>query len=255
MVEVSNRETPPDYDGVPSGEARKKAPRRKGRAGRWASRAASLFLLCLLGAGILLVVGFLRFAEEVAALAPPDDVDSVEGIVVLTGGARRIDHALSLFNEGVGRRMLISGVNPATTGSQIKNLTAGSDALFECCVDIGHDAIDTIGNADETARWIAEHDFRHVLVVTNDYHIPRSLMELRRADPETRFTAYPVALSDLKTENWLVRPEVVRVLLGEFAKYTWARIGHAAGTRVGRGLRTDQTDEAGGNTMVRAVTE
>lgn len=197
-------------------------------------------LALLLIAGILLFAGFLRFAEDIAGMAPPAELGDIDAIVVLTGGSQRIDQALSLFTDGVGRRMLISGVNPRTTAAQIKRFTGGSDELFACCVDIGHDAIDTIGNANETARWIKRHDFERILVVTNDYHVPRSMMELRRVDPETEFLYWPVQLSNLRTENWLQRPEVVRLLIGEYAKYIWARIGHAAGARVGKGLRTEQ---------------
>jgi uncharacterized SAM-binding protein YcdF (DUF218 family) len=209
-------------------------------------RFASLVVLCLLlGAGVA-IGGFLKFAEDIAAMAPPRDVAAVDAIVVLTGGAQRIDEAMSLFNRGVGKRVLISGVNPATTGRQIMNFTEGSDALFECCVDIGHDAIDTIGNANETARWISRHEFDHVLVVTNDYHIPRSLLELRHVDPETTFTAYPVALPGLKSENWLTRPDVMRILINEYAKYTWAWVRQAAGASVPSGLRTDLAPPAEG---------
>lgn len=230
-----------------------KAERASGRAGRWATRAVSLILLCVFLAGGLALGGFLRFAEEVAALEPPADIGQVDAIVVLTGGAQRIDHAVELFNRGIGRRLLISGVNPRTSGNQIKNMTAGSDALFECCVDIGHDAIDTIGNANETARWIGKHGFARILIVTNNYHIPRSMLELRRADPATDFIAYPVTLTDLKSENWVARPDVLRTMVGEYGKYSWARLREAIGTRTASGLRTEIASDPG--PMVKAGTQ
>ncbi|WP_099865696.1 YdcF family protein [Pararhizobium haloflavum] len=218
-------------------------------------RSVSLVLLCLFLISGLAVGGFLRFAEEVAMLEPPAAISETDAIVVLTGGSHRIDHAIRLFNDGVGDRLLISGVNPLTTGNQIKNMTSGSDALFECCVDIGHDAIDTIGNANETARWIREHGFSRVLIVTSDYHIPRSLLELRRVDPLTTYTAYPVAFGNLKTENWLTKPEVLRLMIGEYSKYAWARLSEVAGTRTASGLRTDQEPSLPEDDMVQVGTE
>jgi hypothetical protein len=54
-----------------------------------------------------------------------------------------------------------------------------------------------------------------VLVVTNNYHMPRSLMELSQASPEVTFVAYPVTHADLKTEAWLADPVALRTL------FTW----------------------------------
>jgi uncharacterized SAM-binding protein YcdF (DUF218 family) len=254
MVEVStNLEAPPGHDTAPpQGSPQETPDRNQGKVRKWARRGVTLTLLAMFLVAGLAIGGFLRFAEEVASLEPPASIADADALVVLTGGSQRIDHAVMLLNEGVGRRLLISGVNPRTTSAQIKNMTAGSDAMFECCVDIGHDAIDTIGNANETARWISDNGFDHVLIVTSNYHVPRSLFELRRVDPATRFSAYPVTLADLKTENWLSRPEVVRVLLGEYVKYAWARLRAVAGTEARSGLRTDLEQDLPEGDVVQA---
>ena len=200
-------------------------------------------------AGILLAAvagmgGFLYFAETVAALETPREAKA-DAIVVLTGGYQRIDRAFDLLKQGAGRRLLISGVNPATSGNQIRKLTQSSSALFECCVDMGYEAVDTIGNANETARWISDHQFRRVLVVTNNYHMPRSLLELRAVDPQTEFIAYPVVNSDLKNGNWLHQPVVMKAMLSEYLKYSLARLRAFAGARSWSGLRGDMADLAG----------
>lgn len=200
-------------------------------------------------AGILLAAvagmgGFLYFAETVAALETPREAKA-DAIVVLTGGYQRIDRAIDLLKQGAGRRLLISGVNPATSGNQIRKLTQSSSALFECCVDMGYEAVDTIGNANETARWISDHQFRRVLVVTNNYHMPRSLLELRAVDPQTEFIAYPVVNSDLKNGNWLHQPVVMKAMLSEYLKYSLARLRAFAGARSWSGLRGDMADLAG----------
>ncbi|VVT29843.1 YdcF family protein [Rhizobium sp. EC-SD404] len=242
MVEVStNGTTPPAHDTAPPRDHPQETPvRARGRADKWARRFVSLILFVFAAVSVLSIGGFLQFADQVAALQPPEQIETTDAIVVLTGGSQRIDHGVSLFNEGVGKRMLISGVNPRTSGATLKSMTAGSDELFDCCVDIGYDAIDTIGNANETARWIAAHGFSRVLIVTSNYHVPRSLLELRRADPVTAFDVYPVTLADLRGEDWLLKPEVMRVMIGEYAKYAWAWVRATAGTKTATGLRTDQ---------------
>ncbi|OLP62177.1 hypothetical protein BJF93_01365 [Xaviernesmea oryzae] len=194
------------------------------------------FLLLIMAGGVL--ASMLYFADQVASLTPPDD-PKADAIVVLTGGFQRIDQAVELLQEGAGARLLISGVHPTTTGTQIRRNTQSSADLFRCCVDIGHDAIDTIGNANETAGWIRAHGYRSILVVTNNYHMPRSLLELQRASPDIRFMPYPVVNSDLKTSNWMTNPMVVKTILTEYVKYSVVRLRDLTGASTPSGLRTD----------------
>ncbi len=181
--------------------------------------------------------GFLRFADTVATLqAPPNP--KADAIVVLTGGYLRIDQAVELLEAGVGKRLLISGVNPGTTAEQIRKLTRASTTLFDCCVDIGYEAIDTIGNAAETAKWVGKNGYSDILVVTNNYHMPRSLMELSAADPQTHYHAYPVVNSDLKTSNWMANPATLRAMLSEYLKLSAASIRSAIPMPDHSGLRS-----------------
>lgn len=205
------------------------------RPARIVVRVVLAFILLALVAS---VAGFLQFAETVAALDAPRE-PKADAIVVLTGGYQRIDRAIDLLKNGAGERLLISGVNPTTSGNQIRKLTQSSSALFECCVDMGYEAVDTIGNANETARWISDHQFRRVLVVTNNYHMPRSLLELKASDTQTEFIAYPVVNSDLKNGNWLRQPGVVKAMLSEYLKYCLAHLRAFAGARSWSGLRGD----------------
>ncbi|WP_370340534.1 YdcF family protein [Shinella oryzae] len=220
--------------GMPNGLLQDGRRRRKGPV-RLLVRAilAVILLVAILGSA-----GFLYFAETVAGLETPDD-PKADAIVVLTGGYQRIDHAIDLLKKGAGGRLLISGANPSTSGNQLRKLTQSSSTLFECCVDMGYDAIDTVGNANEAARWITDHQFRRVLVVTNNYHMPRSLLELKASDPQTEFIAYPVVNTDLKNGNWLRQPGVLKAMLSEYLKYSLAQIRAFAGARSWSGLRGD----------------
>lgn len=180
-------------------------------------RITRVFLLFILFVMALLVAGFLWFADSVTSMRSPDK-PKADAIIVLTGGHSRIDQALTLLKQDVGQRLLISGANPNTSAGQIRRITQSSAALFNCCVDIGYDALDTIGNANEAARWISDHNYKTILVVTNNYHIHRSLLELRRASPNTSFQPYPVVNANLATTNWLAKPDAFRTLLSEYIK-------------------------------------
>ena len=69
--------------------------------------------------------------------------------------------------------------------------------MFECCVDIGYEAQDTPGNADETMHWAADQGFSKLIIVTSSYHMPRSLTELGRVMPDVRLVPYPVGRAGL----------------------------------------------------------
>ena len=185
----------------------------------------------------IFIAGFLYFADTVASLQPPA-APKADAIVVLTGGFQRIEQAVELLKSGAGKRLLISGVNPATTGNQIRRNTQSSADLFRCCVDIGHEAVDTTGNASEAGQWIRDRGYRSVLVVTNNYHMPRSLLELRRVRPDTEFIAYPVVNSDLKTSNWLRNPLFIKAILLEYAKYSFASLREFASKHLASDSRT-----------------
>lgn len=207
---------------------------RKGTL-RWAARR--LFVAAML-CGTLVFGGFLWFADTVTSLKAPEGVRA-DAIVVLTGGYLRIEQALGLLRDKAGKRLLISGAHPSTTPSQIRKYTAASPDLFACCVDIGYDAIDTIGNANEINRWIQSHEYKTILVVTNNYHMPRSLHELRRTSPGTQFIAYPVVNSDLTRKAWFTEPDVLRTMLSEYGKVVLANARDWLGMQKGSGLRTD----------------
>ncbi len=197
---------------------------------RWGGVAFVLIVALIFG-------GFLRFADSVTTLKPPLD-PRADAIVVLTGGYQRIDQAVELLQKGAGKRLLISGVHPATTPKQIRKMTQASPELFSCCVDIGYDALDTIGNAQEASNWIHQRGYKSVLVVTNNYHMPRSLAELAYVDSETQFIPYPVVNTDLKTSNWFTDPNAVRVMLAEYAKVLFAAARNLTGLGRHAGLRS-----------------
>jgi uncharacterized SAM-binding protein YcdF (DUF218 family) len=184
------------------------------RVARYFLRIVGFFILAAI---VTFGVGFLIFYEHVASMKAPTS-PKADAIVVLTGGYQRIDLGVQLLKSGAGRRLLISGVNPATTGNHIRLLTKSSAGLFECCVDIGHDALDTAGNASETARWIRSHHYKTVILVTNNYHMPRSLAEIRRADDRSDFIAYPVE-NGLSLTDISQNPLLLRTLASEYIKY------------------------------------
>lgn len=169
------------------------------------------------------VGGFLRFATTVSHISPSDDINA-DAIVVLTGGADRIEGALDLLANGHAKRLLISGVHPKTTRGTLAKQSSTQADLFTCCVDLDKKAEDTIGNAEQTSAWVHEYGFRSLIVVTSAYHIPRSMAELQNALPSVELKPYPVVRRDLMMHEWYAHWGTTRLLLREYLKYVAARL-------------------------------
>lgn len=139
----------------------------------------------------LLAGGYLWFLSEIPTVGPVPD-STTDGIVVLTGGALRLDEAAALLARGKARRLLVSGVSEQNSAEVMRERLGLDEPLFTCCVDLGYQARDTIGNAGETAQWVARHALSSLRVVTAAYHMPRSLAELRHALPAVELVPHPV---------------------------------------------------------------
>jgi len=192
------------------------APPRRG----WRVFRIAAFILA--ASAFAFLGGFGWFADHVSHLRPPADPQKADAIIVLTGGQSRLDAALDLLESGKGERLLISGVHPAASRRQLQRATGGDKQLFSCCVDIDHAALDTIGNAEESAKWVASHAYGSIILVTNNYHMPRSLLEMGRLLHGARLEPYPVVNSNLGNGGWLTKPEALRVLFTEYNKYLLA---------------------------------
>lgn len=196
--------------------------------------------LCVCLAIGTMIGGFVRFAESVASLEEPRITKQSDAIVVLTGGKSRIAKAVALLEQGKGQRLFISGVNPDISDSELRRVSGAQAPLFDCCIDVGRDAKDTIGNGKEIAQWAVKNKYKNLIVVTSNYHMTRSLLELNSALSDVDFTAYPVMNSDFKTQNWLQDTNTLRTLINEFVKLNLAYFRQYVGVEIAGNLYSEQ---------------
>ena len=142
-----------------------------------------------------------------------------DAVVVLTGGELRVREGLKIFADGAGRRILISGAHRATSKDDLRRLSGVSPILFECCVDVGYAAADTFGNAAETRAWLETWRFRRLIVVTSNYHMPRSLMELGRALPGVELVPHAVVSHNYRSNEWWRHPGAIKLVAREYVKF------------------------------------
>ena len=182
--------------------------------------------IMLLGAGVLtpvcgLIAGFVAFLGEIEQ-QPPADVAHAQGMIVLTGGTDRVPDAIELFSRGLADRLTVQ--LDRGHGVEIARLNPRSRDLIECCVDLGHEAVNTIGNAREARLWVEQNKIAaSLIVVTSNYHMPRALAELRHELPNYELRAYPVVALGMKYTGWWRSAHAARVLGTEYLKYIIAR--------------------------------
>jgi uncharacterized SAM-binding protein YcdF (DUF218 family) len=196
------------------------------------------FLLVSAAAAAVALVCLAGFAAFLFSLdrSERDPGTATDGIVALTGGAQRIGDAIDLLAKGFAGRLLITGVNERTSRDEIARLNPRQRRLVECCVDLDYRARNTIGNAVETRRWAERNGFRSLIVVTSNYHMPRTLAELNHVLPEIRKVPYAVVTPALDASLWWRDLATARLLFAEYAKY----VAVLARTRLGGGSWPEQ---------------
>jgi uncharacterized SAM-binding protein YcdF (DUF218 family) len=167
----------------------------------------------------LLGIGWYLYLASSDAPPPPPHADA---IVVLTGGPDRIEVALRLLAAGAADRLLISGAGEKTDLASLAYQAEIDPAPLERQITVGHAAHSTRGNALETAAWVRNYDINSVLLVTSWFHMPRALVELRRAMPAVTVHPYPVGRPDAEG---LTHVNLMRHVIGEYHKYLAASAG------------------------------
>jgi uncharacterized SAM-binding protein YcdF (DUF218 family) len=125
-------------------------------------------------------LGFVWFA---ITLPQPAGMRRTDAIVVATGAAGRIQRGLSLLDARMADRMLVTGVSEKVKPAEFAAEYSVDPILMECCVTLGFAALDTRGNARETAEWAADQQVGSIRFVTSDWHMRRAALELENELP------------------------------------------------------------------------
>lgn len=182
-------------------------------------RTAALGGLCV----VAWLAGLLWFATGLPnAVAEPGRV--TDAIVVLTGGSGRVHQGLELLAGKRARKLFISGVYRGVDVQELLRVSQQSPGHLECCVALGYEADSTRGNARETAGWMREQGLSSLRLVTSAYHMPRSLLEFRRAMPDAEIVPHPVFPEHVKQRDWWRWPGSASLIISEYSKYLVALV-------------------------------
>ncbi len=168
-----------------------------------------------------------RFSKDLfeAPLAGPE-MGSVDLIAVLTGGQGRLREAVQLLLNKRGKELFISGTgSPNITAQDI--LAANGLRHYPAWV-LEHIRLDpasqtTRDNVRQVRALISERAVRSVLLVTSNYHMPRTLrlfrQELASAPAlEVDLRPYPVESPNFAPAHWFKSFAGWQILLSEYFK-------------------------------------
>ena len=187
---------------------------------RLRSFAVRFSLLC----GIAIVLGFVGFVS----LVPDEEIvldRNADGIVVLTGGTvarHRCARTARRRSEASGCSLAASIPGPPT--SDIAHQVSEYSRFLSCCVDLDYSALNTLGNAVETRRWVIDRGFHSLIIVTSAYHMPRALAEIADQLPDVVLIPFPVVADRLRVEPWWSNSTTTRLVLSEYFKDLLAKV-------------------------------
>jgi uncharacterized SAM-binding protein YcdF (DUF218 family) len=147
--------------------------------------------------------GFIAFTAAIYYMSEPATTDMIDGAIVLTGGSNRVSKGLDLLADKKIKDLLVSGVHKDVEIKDIMTLWGKKDKVPPCCITLGREAGNTIGNAQEAKKWIEHSGLKEVYLITANYHMPRALLEFNHEIPDVKIIPFPV-----KPENFDIRENI-----------------------------------------------
>lgn len=177
----------------------------------------------------LWIVGFASFVIYSNTFSQKS-VYPCDGFVVFTGFLDRITPGAQLFQQHCHAdhlpKLLLSGVDPGSTLQDFNIFRSFPERSIQPQDITLGTARNTIENAMETVIWAKKNDIKHLCLITNRYHVPRSLLELRHAqrmlekDADSSFYTQSIEVYPLEhTKEWWKEKDRFSFLLIEYHKY------------------------------------
>ena len=114
--------------------------------------------------------------------------------IVLTGGNNRVKKSLQIFfdTKNKDKNLLISGVGKGFNKNTLKSLTQNNnnEKIIECCIEIEGVSNNTFSNAVESLKWVKTKKINSLVLLTNNYHMPRAMLEFETIFKDVKILPY-----------------------------------------------------------------
>lgn len=161
---------------------------------------------------ILYFIGFAFFWASFPEVKPSYAVSKEkQGLVVFTGGSKRINYAFDHLRNGYAQPVLITGVFEKVSKRSLLNPL---EEPFKHLVTVDYTAQTTRDNIVATSQWLSALNLKDIVLITSHYHVPRSLLLLNQAGFKGQVQVYPVVPEKLP----------LSFLFREYTKYLLAMV-------------------------------
>ena len=154
-----------------------------------------------------------------------NNFDYSKNFIVLTGGDNRVKKSLKIFFQikNNNKNLFISGVGKGFDKKTLKKLTQeniNNEKIIECCIQIEGISRNTFSNAVESLKWVKSKKINSFVLLTNNYHMPRAMLEFKSIFNDIKVTPY--AFVDENKKWWKTKINYI----SEYFKYklTYLRI-------------------------------
>ena len=144
---------------------------------------------------MLWFIGFACFLKQINFTEQTIN-KKADAIIVLTGAKGRIDTGIDLLSHKYAEHLFISGVGQnamlSDLSKYLSSFTTKQVAQLKDSITLGHFASSTEENALETSEWLSKNNYKKIILVTSDYHMPRSLYLFKRLITDIEIIPYPI---------------------------------------------------------------
>ena len=188
---------------------------------------ASCFILF-----IIWCTGLYCFVSQIPTTMP-QPIEKADAVVVLTGDAGRIELGISLLVLEKADKLFVSGANQEVSYDDIATLSSASQRDYVRgasgdTIILGTNAQNTIGNAQESKRWLEENQYDEIILVTSHYHMPRSMNEFTQLMPSVKITPVAAIPKGVRGFFWWLEEKHRRMVMSEYYKYVISHLRHWA---------------------------
>lgn len=187
------------------------------------------FLRILLLVLVFLIVwelsGIFEYIKECTEYNTNKDIpNSVDMVVALTGGAKRLPEAFKLMQDVHAKHLLISGVDPKVKFEKLAQ-TYGWDNSYKDQVLLDYASQTTYDNAKITASFVKDFQVKQIVLVTSVYHMKRahSMFKEALAASNVEIITHSVITNPIDPQNWW-KDKSAYILLIEYIKSEEHRI-------------------------------
>ena len=150
-----------------------------------------LFLIIFLL--LVLVIDYSFFYKKIFTYN--NNLNNNYNFIVLTGGDNRVKKSLKIFFQTKikNKNLFISGVGKGFNKKTLKKLTQNNpnyNKIIDCCIQIEGISRNTFSIAVESLKWVKSKKINSFVLLTNNYHMPRAILEFKSIFKDIKITPY-----------------------------------------------------------------